>query len=807
MMPDDCSCAANTCVGDTCIGTCGDVCPGTKVDDSLTYCGAISRQYLETPQTTGTVWSRVEGCSSSVDEVFFPTWNTYGGQDDIVWYPGTKNGGNWEKYIDISQHQPTLGNTIAVHVYDDGFCRPVGASREFVGATTILLNPKTCSVGVSNASATQGKGVRITTMGNAHINPGSDVVRSFVSMIGNSVIPGGVTYDYGGRTGINAVSDGNNYYELFDTRLDSINSNTSTSSFVVHAPPGVYRIHCDLPTDLNGNYVKCSGNPNCSVNGGSLTCNNWKSCSNTDFATFTILPPPSLTAFTIRRASDWGYMPKDTTNRSQTCDLYLADSTLPRRVVYVANVYNPAGYENINTVEIRWLGNPTKIMNMAFQSSGSANSATYTVFSNLEPDDNKNLAYGFEIRMTNDDGDSSGWVSIKTDPNTLGTVNSNPALNTERQLKIWDCQVPVTGTLYNDISQSAMCASNWSEMLVKLSPGAGFNALKFTDISNPSIWKTMSVTPPADYFSSSGAGLIWGKSYISVFNNGSYPTNPMGDLLASGIKTKIADLGKNPNSIFCPTGQTFDLGGTVIDPYSSEPGARIVFSFIEDQESWYQVIGAGVKSKSDLEYGVPVTAPVSSRSLTLGNSTLDNGLVSGISFTNINGNSNDEFGFPNNWWVSRNTNDLDSYNYNYFYNNFLVKAGVGVTGTDWVAKPADGIYFVKNDLSIDSNFTLANPNQRTMMVIVNGDINIAANVTRLDGIYMADGNISVGGTSVDQLNINGMLYAGGSVRLNRGFTDKTDNNTTPAVKVNYSPGLIFNLGPGVLRVLSGWREE
>ena len=93
------------------------------------------------------------------------------------------------------------------------------------------------------------------------------------------------------------------------------------------------------------------------------------------------------------------------------------------------------------------------------------------------------------------------------------------------------------------------------------------------------------------------------------------------------------------------------------------------------------------------------------------------------------------------------------------------------------------------------------------MVVVNGNINVDPSVKRLDGIYVADGNITVGGTSVDQLNINGMLYAHGDVRLYRGFSDKTDNNANPSVKVNYSPGLIFNLPPEIMRVLSGWREE
>jgi len=94
-----------------------------------------------------------------------------------------------------------------------------------------------------------------------------------------------------------------------------------------------------------------------------------------------------------------------------------------------------------------------------------------------------------------------------------------------------------------------------------------------------------------------------------------------------------------------------------------------------------------------------------------------------------------------------------------------------------------------------------------MMVVVSGNININPTVTGLDGIYIADGNISVGGTNSVPLTINGMLYAGENIHLLRSFTDKTTNNTTPAVKVNYTPGLIFNLPPEITKILSGWREE
>ena len=160
---------------------------------------------------------------------------------------------------------------------------------------------------------------------------------------------------------------------------------------------------------------------------------------------------------------------------------------------------------------------------------------------------------------------------------------------------------------------------------------------------------------------------------------------------------------------------------------------------------------------------------------------------------------------PNNWWIDQNTNDSNSYGYQYFYNNFLINNGVGITGTDWSGKPSEGVYFVNGNLNIDSDFAL--DSGKTMIVVVKGKISIAESVSRIDGIYVADGGIEALGSSTNQLVINGMLYSRANIRLARSFTDKMQNNTTPAVKINYQPGLIFNLPGKLMRVLSDWQEE
>jgi len=381
-----------------------------------------------------------------------------------------------------------------------------------------------------------------------------------------------------------------------------------------------------------------------------------------------------------------------------------------------------------------------------------------------------------------------------------GAVGStSPVLPANRlNWKVWNCEVPTYGTLYKAVDAVQNCSTNSSGVGFSdpIDVGVSFDSIIFSD--TPDV--AMSVLNASDYGPNS---IVWGKTYLPFINGGN-AGNIDGTLLATGRVTRMIDLGVG--TTICPSNQ-FIIDNSTVSPYSASPRAQIDFSFIRDQEAWYQVEGAGVKSRGGLEYGVPVTAGAI-KFLTLGNPTVYNGLVSATSFTNINGNNNEnEFGSPNNWWINRNTNDLDIYNYNYFYNNFYVKAGVGETKTNsWGGWTTDKkIYFVNSHLDIDENLTV--PSGQTVMVIVSGNITIQPNVTRLDGIYIADGSISAGGINGNQLEINGMLYAGDQVRFYRSYVVKRTNNTTPAVKVNYSPGLIFNLPTEIMKVLSGWREE
>jgi len=392
--------------------------------------------------------------------------------------------------------------------------------------------------------------------------------------------------------------------------------------------------------------------------------------------------------------------------------------------------------------------------------------------------DNSSGTYDLFVTVTDIYGGTSGEV------------------NTNRDFKVWDCQVPVSGTLFQAPDGVQVCSTNSVGIgfSIPIEDKVGFESITFSDTPN--------VVLTDDDLDSYGSpnNVIWGKTYLPLINGGD-ASNIDGTLLATGRQTRIIDIGVGTTT--CSAASQFTIDDARVSPYSATPRAQVDFSFIQDQESWYQVSFAGIRAKSSLTYGVPYTAPDSSRFLTLGNSTTDNGLVSAISFTNINGNNNNEFGSPKNWWINKNISGIQNYSYDYFYNNLFLKKGIGSTGTTWNQRPSSGIFFVSGNLSINSNQVSSTP----PLVIVRGGIDITTDVTQLDGIYIADGNISIGGTSASALNVNGSLYAGGNIRMYRSFTNKTINNTTPAVKVNYNPGLIMRLPVDMVKVLSNWRSE
>ena len=459
-------------------------------------------------------------------------------------------------------------------------------------------------------------------------------------------------------------------------------------------------------------------------------------------------------------------------SRNNICEKAFTSSSNSRMINLVVTVSDTDGYTLINQVRVRWHGQVSDDLTFV---SGSENQATYSGTMNFSEAMNDGGTYPIEIEMVNSHGDSSGWV------------------DSGRNLKVWNCQVTVSGTMY-DSSAGRSCNVAFSNTIPA---GVGFLSMNFADVSGTNT-VPMAVNSP-NY----GSGnLTWGRDYLPLVNGGT-ASNPEGDLQGTGRSTQIIDLGTGLTS--CPVATQFNLA-EYVSAYSPSPQAKVNLSYLRNQEGWFQVAGAGIAAKKEIGSGVPFTMTESLRALTVAGSNSDNGLVSFSTFSNINGNNEDsDYGRPNNWWVEENTNDGTVYNYQYFYNNFLIKKEVGVTGTVWAGKPSEGVYFVNGDLDIDSDFTL-DPD-KFFMVVVKGKIAVDTSVTNLDGVYVADKGIEILGNSEKQLVINGILYSRGKIRLARSYTDKNMNNNSPAIKINYNPGLIFNMPGKLMEVMSGWREE
>lgn len=86
----------------------------------LPTCSSSAAQTPSTTATSGTFYAYAYGVSAGVTSVSFPTWGDPGGQDDIVWYPGTNLGsGTWRASINLANHKsgnPEYGG-FNVHVY------------------------------------------------------------------------------------------------------------------------------------------------------------------------------------------------------------------------------------------------------------------------------------------------------------------------------------------------------------------------------------------------------------------------------------------------------------------------------------------------------------------------------------------------------------------------------------------------------------------------------------------------------------------------------------------------------------------
>jgi len=465
---------------------------------------------------------------------------------------------------------------------------------------------------------------------------------------------------------------------------------------------------------------------------------------------------PTLMSVNILN-SDSVLVSPETGNINHICRPSFHNSTNPTNVNFLVNLRDLDGASDIQSAQMRWHGVITSLSIGESTNINRVNTRASIDYTGV----NDSGTYPIEIRIF-DSFSNTGWLDSGYD------------------WKVWNCNVLVTANVF-DGSTGQACNNT------------GFSIpLTYSSIS----YKNMSGGADATNT------LVWPDSYLPLVNGGDV-LNPDGDLAASGRFTRLIDIGVG--TTICPSGSQIGVSAAV-SAYSINPSLTVDLSYLRDQENWFDGRGVDIKAKGEISSGVPITASstLSVDNLNIGVS--NNGLVSSTSFRNTNGwNDVLQYGMPHNWHYNKSLNDPKKYSYQTILNEYFNKNGVGVTGVTVVNTGDTGVMFVDGPLPINSNIVVA-PNNY-LMVVVSGAITIDPGVTRVDGILVADGGITAGGISDNQLVINGVLYSLGDIRITRSFTDKIDNNISPAVVVNFRPDLIFVMPGKLNKVLSGWSEN
>lgn len=452
--------------------------------------------------------------------------------------------------------------------------------------------------------------------------------------------------------------------------------------------------------------------------------------------------PPTFESLTIRNISG-GIVSPDSENRNQICDTNFENS---RQITFNVTASDLDIGDSLS-VTLSWNGHNFDYLGK------NENIYTFGLNSGAIPSDwNNSSVHPLVVTIT----DSKG-----------STVT-----NSSRYFKIWDCQLPVSGGIYDSTGVIVSCSTGSGFTNLANRNVLNFKSLVFHNTNNENDDPSMT---KSDTESTYTGVLTWGNSYNAEFNS---------DISISDQKIRVN------SGAYCPN---WTVDTSVIDPYSTSPSALIDFTGIIIKDPWWQTQNGGVISNL-IKGEVPTTCN--------GCKLSPDGLISSLNINNV-GKS-----IGSDWWLYKGkpfsvTKDINT-NYNYFFNQYLAKKGIGVTNatlTDIINNGNPGVYFVDGNLNITDNII---KNGNFLMIIVNGDIGVTDSVTRVDGILVAN-NISASGSNDTQLIFNGSLYTSNDVDFSRDHKTRVKNNTAPAVVVNYDPSLIFNMPKEVTKVLTNWQ--
>ncbi|MFA6250773.1 MAG: hypothetical protein WC686_04750 [Candidatus Shapirobacteria bacterium] len=381
--------------------------------------------------------------------------------------------------------------------------------------------------------------------------------------------------------------------------------------------------------------------------------------------------------------------------------------------------------------------------------------------------------------------------------------------DTGRQFRVWDCKVNIQGTVYDGSAVTPVCSLNlgFTDQIDKA--GANLTSLDYAGVGN-SQNKSMVIDVVNPTYSDGGDSnreLIFGLDFRPDFNDDANFASPV---------LKVVNVGTGVT--YCPVTDVVSLKKStgLIDPYSDNPIIQVNFSALVNQEPWYQLVGGGVRAKTDIIDQIPVTCEEATKAITIGSTTgagvgeTNNGMVTAVSVVSGQG----VYGIPLDMGVNRNTVAVnDEIKFAEVYDKYFRKLGqgreiVGNASMSTIGTGSTGVVLVRGNLTVDVGNSLSSG--QFLMVGVSGSITVDRNVDRMAGVYFADGTITFGSStpgeeSDAQLVVEGSMYTNGDVRMLRNL-DSGQNNTTPAVVVKYRPDLVFSIPEKLTEILSGWRE-
>jgi hypothetical protein len=379
-------------------------------------------------------------------------------------------------------------------------------------------------------------------------------------------------------------------------------------------------------------------------------------------------------------------------------------------------------------------------------------------------------------------------------------------IDSGRSIKIWDCKVSVTGTVYSAGSVVPNCQT-----------GDGFNnQYARSDFS-------------AINFVVSGGGtingVINGSSQYSLNDTFTYGAGKTykPNLTINSVVTanaRIKQVGNN--SIDCAS--TVDLSSSSLsfDPYSNNQSLTVDFSGTEIYPGWWQVENSNVKSGGKVIDSISPrcgevvgSTCVKSIGITTNTNLSLQGVILGNSIEGTSGCVDCKKGGPE-WYVDNRDYLVPILTYDSLWQkvkeaNVTVNM-VGDYGMSLLGTNPSGIYFVDGTFTVDKNNTVAPGNY---FLVVAKKIIVMPAVTNMEGMFIAANssnsraNFEATGDVALQLLIRGGVYASGDIVFKRTLTGnyKLDNNEKPAVKVVYDPSFLFNLPKELFVGLVNWRER